>query len=72
MEGAVGIVVDAIHYHVLSGVPHKLNIVLNFVEVLPPFSGHHLVREVLIKRNDNRSWLLTVLESVQRLLNCMI
>ena len=48
MEGAVGIVVDAIHYHVLSGVPQTLDIVLNSVEVLPPFSVHHLVREMAI------------------------
>ena len=51
MEGAVGIVVDTIHYHVLSSVPQILDIVLNFVEVLPPFSVHHLLkRDLLIKR----------------------
>ena len=65
MEGAVGISVDAIHYHILSGVPQTLDIILNFVEVLPLFSVHHLVRDVLIKRNDNLNWFLTVLASVQ-------
>ena len=46
MEGAVCIIADAIHYHVLSCIPHTLDIALNFVEVLPPFSVHHLVGEV--------------------------
>eukprot|EP00116_Pleurobrachia_bachei_P019413 sb/3479675/ len=55
MEGPVGVCVDAIHYHVLSGVSQSLDIVLNLVEILPPFSVFHLVRDVLTFPETNLS-----------------